>query len=276
MLHYPQAVFIPEVAPDRGAWGFPSAATVFIVSYDPGSDIDRKNPMAAVRAFQLAFPSEKDVVLAIKLKPYPEIRAYQEQARDLRERVSGDPRIRLVERTLTYREVLGLYASCDVMISTHRSEGLGLHLMEAMSLGKPVVATGWSGNMDFMTPENSVAVRFRLVPVKTRHPIFQAELGREGQVWAEPELHDVAEALRALHRGPGRRLELGRNAARDMERRREELRAGGIFDALERRLVKPAGPQRLWPGVRKAVSDLRAEKLRRRVRRVARLLTLRF
>ena len=275
VLHYPQAVFVPRVTADRAAWGLPTRATVFVVAFDVGSDADRKNPLAAIDAFQLAFPTEQDVVLAIKTKPYPDIPAFQDHARMLRERISGDPRIRILERALTYEEVLGLYASCDVMVSTHRSEGLGLHLMEAMSLGRPVVGTGWSGNMDFMTPENSVATRYRLVPVQARHPGYLAEVGRDGQVWAEPELRDVAEALRALHREPGRRLELGRNAARDMERRREELLSGGTFDALERQLSTPAGPPRLWPGVRKTARVLRAEKLRDRLGRLARLLTLR-
>jgi glycosyltransferase involved in cell wall biosynthesis len=249
VLHFPQAAFLPPgIAPTREAWGMVPATTVFVVAFDVGSDIDRKNPWAAVEAFQLAFPApETGVELVVKVTPRDHVPGYRAQLDELRARVADDRRIRVVDRWLSYEDVLRLYASCDAMISLHRSEGLGLHLMEAMSLGKAVMATGWSGNMDFMSPENSVPAGFRLVPVASRHLAYRAEVGREGQLWAEPDLAAAVEGLRRLHRNPERRRNLGVAAARDMEGRRVDMRKGMVFGELEDALGAARGdPRRLW------------------------------
>jgi len=58
----------------------------------------------------------------------------------------------------------GLVASADVVLSLHRAEGFGLLLAEAMLHEVPVVATNWSGNVDFMSAEDSGLVGYRLVP----------------------------------------------------------------------------------------------------------------
>ena len=239
VLHYPQAVFLPDgVRAAREAWGVGGKRTVFIVSFDAGSDIDRKNPWAAIDAFQKAFPAETDVALLIKTKPWASVPQYVAQADELRARVGSDRRVQIIDRTLEYIEVLSLYASCDVMLSLHRSEGLGLHLMEAMSLGKVVVATGWSGNTDFMSPANSVPVGYRLVPVRTRHSHYLPEVGRNGQEWAEPDVGEAAEVLRAIHADPARRMQIGETARSDMAVRRASLIRGDAFAALEAQLAQ--------------------------------------
>jgi glycosyltransferase involved in cell wall biosynthesis len=241
VLHYPQAVFVPAPPPARDGWGFEPGATVFLVSFDIGSDIDRKNPWAAIEAFRRAFPHEPDVRLVLKTKPWNDVAAFRAQAEELRARIAGDARIRVLDRSLSYADLMSLYASCDVMVALHRSEGLGLHLMEAMSLGKPVVATGWSGNTDFMSPGNSVPVRFTLVPVRSRHEAYAREASRPGQVWAEADVAHAAEELRALHASAERRAALGATAARDMEERRRQLLSGATFDRLEAVLPGEAG-----------------------------------
>jgi glycosyltransferase involved in cell wall biosynthesis len=233
VLHYPQAVFPPAALPAREAWGMKNGRTVFLVSFDIGSDIDRKNPGAAIQAFRKAFPSDRDVELVIKTKPWAGVPAFQAQAAELRASVASDPRIRIIERSLPYDELLSLYASCDVLLALHRSEGLGLHLMEAMSLGRAVVATGWSGNMDFMTPDNSVDVRYSLVPARSRHSAYASELARPGQVWAEADVEHAAAELRALHLSPDRRRALGARAAGDMDGRRAQMLSGETFAHLE-------------------------------------------
>ena len=241
VVHYPQAVFLPEgVRPDREAWGFPPGVTVFVLSFDLGSDIERKNPWMAIDAFRRAFPVEPGVRLVLKVRPWAGVREHAIQVEVLRARVGEDRRIRVVDKALGYEEVLGLYASGDVLLSLHRSEGLGLHLMEAMSLGKVVVATGWSGNADFMAVENSVPVGYRQVPAAPIHVNYLAERGREGQTWAEPSLAEAVTALRTLHASPGLRASLGEAAARDMEKRRLEMLSGRAFDLLESRLAARA------------------------------------
>ncbi len=241
VLHYPQAVFLPgDVRSSRDAWGLSKTATIFAVSFDAGSDIERKNPLASVEAFRRAFPGASDVQLVIKVRPSPHSPEFQAQIDALKSMVGPDRRIRVVEQSLTYVQVLQLYASCDVMLSLHRSEGLGLHIMEAMSLGKVVVGTNWSGNTDFMTAENSVPVGYRLIPVATKHGAYGAEVGREGQVWADPDVSEAADALRVLYSDPQRRHRLGAAAATAMEKRRQAMLSGGAFDELERALARSA------------------------------------
>lgn len=240
VIHYPQAVFAPVAAPARAAWGFPPDATVFLVSFDIGSDIDRKNPWGAIEAFRQAFPTEPRVRLVLKTKPWNDVARFRAQAAELRERIAPDPRIQVVDRSLDYAALMSLYASCDVMVALHRSEGLGLHLMEAMSLGRPIVATGWSGNTDFMSTRDSVPIRYALVPVRSRHEAYAREASRPGQVWADPDLGHAAEELRALHASPERRRVLGAAAADAMESRRRALLSGGTFDRLEATLPERA------------------------------------
>ncbi len=252
VLHYPQAVFLPDgIRPDPDAWGLPRDAMTFVVSFDVGSDIERKNPWAALEAFGRAFPSEPGVRLVVKTRPWPGVPAFRAQADLLRSRVAADGRIRVVERALSYAETLGLYASADVMVSLHRSEGLGLHLLEAMTLGKAVVATGWSGNVDFMTGRDAVPVGYRLVPIATRHPHYLSEVGRPGQVWAEPDVDEAARAMRMLHEHPDRRRVLAEAAARSMQQRRAEVLSGAAFERLEERLERlPRAGSRRGPAMR--------------------------
>jgi glycosyltransferase involved in cell wall biosynthesis len=273
VLHYPQAVFLPSgVEPDRAAWGVDGARTVFVVSFDPGSDIERKNPWAALEAFWKAFPRDPDVALIVKSKPWLNVPQFIAQAAELRARVGSDRRVKIVDRSLGYADVLSLYASCDVMLSLHRSEGLGLHLMEAMTLGKVVVATNWSGNTDFMTSDDSVLVGYRLVPVKTGHDSYRSEVGRPRQEWAEADVGEAAEAMRALHEDPARRGSLGSAAATAMERRREAMLSGEAFGALEGLLARDVGPaDRLSKATRRTVKAARRDMLRAAMRRATRL-----
>jgi glycosyltransferase involved in cell wall biosynthesis len=237
VIHYPQAVFLPDgVRPARDEWGLGAHRTVFALSFDFRSDIDRKNPWAAIEAFQAAFPVDRDVALVIKTTQsgHP---AFSRHAAELRSRVGLDRRIRMIDQALDYSEVLGLYASCDVLLALHRSEGLGLHLMEAMSLGKVVVATNWSGNTDFMTRTNSVPVGYRLVPLQTTHPVYRREEGRPGQVWANADIAEAVQALRRLHADPDHRAAIGLAAGNDMRERQRQVLSGGAFDALESKLA---------------------------------------
>ena len=265
LVHYPQAAFLPDgVVPARDAWGLDPDRTTFALAFDFRSDVDRKNPWATIDAFQAAFPGQERVGLVIKTAQASNP-AFSARATELRDRIGSDRRIRVVDQALTYPEVLGLYASCDALVSLHRSEGLGLPLMEAMSLGKAVVATNWSGNTDFMTGENSIPVGYRLVSLRTRHPTYGLEVGRSGQVWAEPDLREAVQALRRLHSDPEWRTEIGVAARRDMALRREEVLSGRAFDALEKALS--GLPPRRWALAQATLRTLAATTAREILRK---------
>ena len=133
-----QSVLIPEgVVADRERWGMRDDVTTFAFSFDTLSDSNRKNPLGLVRAFQAAFPSRDDVALLIKVAHLDDDTRLGGQAVKAVVAAADDERITFLQEALPYADVLGLYASADVVASLHRSEGLGLLMMEAMSLGTP-------------------------------------------------------------------------------------------------------------------------------------------
>ncbi len=235
VLHYPQAVFLPEgIVSDRAQWDLPSDAFLCFVAMDVSSDVERKNPWAAIEAFQRAFPAERaeNALLVVKLNNTRIARRYERDADALMERLGRDSRVRVFTETMPYHRSLALSAACDVYLSMHRAEGLGLNLMEAMSLGKPVIATGWSGNTDFMTAENSVPVAYELVAVETSHPSYRTAAATKPQTWAEPDVEDAAAQLRKLYENPDLRATIGAAAARSMDAARSDFLAARWVDDL--------------------------------------------
>jgi glycosyltransferase involved in cell wall biosynthesis len=121
--------------------------------------------------------------------------------------------VRLVDETWPYDQVKALIAGADVLISLHRAEGFGLAPAEAMALGVPVVATGFSGNLDFMDADNAVLVPYRTVPVEDPQGIYRQ------QSWAEPDLDAAAEALARLRGDAALRRRLGEAGRRTVAER---------------------------------------------------------
>ena len=235
--HYPQAVFLPDgVSADRSVWGLPDGAFVVFFGMDVSSDVERKNPMAVFEAFRAAFPpgGAADAVLAVKFNNAAVAPRFERDGADLVARFSSDPRVRIFTGNVPYRDALGLNAACDVCLSLHRAEGLGLNLMEAMSLGKPVVATGWSGNTDFMTAENSCPVAFRMVRVRTDHPSYKSAADEVEQEWADADIGDAARRLRALYENVESRRAIGDAARARMDEARALFLRGEWVDDLRR------------------------------------------
>lgn len=176
----------------RADFGLPEGRFLFVFSFDHNSTLTRKNPLAVVRAFQRAFPrgAPEPVGLVIKASHVkPGAAAWQTLTR----LVGDDPRIHLIDRTLRRSEVLALYKACDCFVSLHRAEGFGRGIAEALLLGKQVIATGYSGNLDFCTPDNSHLVDqilIRLAPSDYFHGA--------GQSWANPNIDHAAIQMRSV------------------------------------------------------------------------------
>jgi hypothetical protein len=117
-------------------------------------------------------------------------------------------------------------------VSLHRSEGIGLGLMEAMALGKPVIATGWSGNMSFMDRSNACVVAYELVPVRSGTYVYSEEVLGPRAVWAEPDITNAAEWMRALVEHQDVRARIGQSAREAMSRYQEEAQRGLFLDEL--------------------------------------------
>lgn len=274
-FHYPQAVHVPEgIVPNRPAFGIDDDAFVFVMSFDVRSDIERKNPWGTIEAFHQAFPERSDVRLVIKANNVETIAGLGRHVDRLRE-VAADPRVSVVDRPMGYREVLSLYASGDALVSLHRSEGLGLSLLEAMSLGKPVIATGWSGNMDFMTSGNSCPVGFDMTDVVAgTQPAYGKGLSGTQQ-WAEPRVKEAAEWMRRLAEEPELRGRIGSAAQRDahaITARYDsgEPMLGQLRELTKRALAEPAlhaEPARRMAALRRSYY---VHQVRRMARAVAR------
>ncbi len=165
-----------------------------LVMFDFLSTLERKNPLGAIEAYRRAFEPGDGAVLVVKSvngQHRPERMA------ELLAAVEGRPDILLIDRTMSGAERDALIAMCDCYLSLHRSEGHGLPLAEAMALGKPVVATAYGGNMEFMGEMNSYPVAWA--------PAFVGD-GVEhyptNASWAEPDLEHAARLLQAVHRDP--------------------------------------------------------------------------
>ncbi len=168
-------------------------AFLFMMAYDCNSYVSRKNPQAAVEAFLKAFsPQERNVGLVIKLA-YPE--NYKEHIVELRNMLAPYSNIYFIEKYLSDEEMRTLIQASNAFVTLHRSEGLGLIPMEAMSLGTPVISTAWSGNMEYMTHMNTALVGYRMVPVAGQ---YVGSVPGDDLVWAEPDLNEAAEQMRRM------------------------------------------------------------------------------
>jgi glycosyltransferase involved in cell wall biosynthesis len=183
----------------------------FLYIFDIASTFERKNPLALVRAFRKAFGNRQDVELVLKYHHSE----FDVPAVALLERVAKTaPNIRIISQTLPEEQVYGLLRSCDCFVSPHRSEGFGLNIAAAMYYGKPVIATGYSGNMDFTTPENSFLIDYDLVSVQQETGAYKA-----GYVWAEPSEDHLAALLRTVVASPDQARERGERGRRTIQER---------------------------------------------------------
>lgn len=226
VVHMPLCVALPEIDPrlDRPHFGLDPDAFHFLFAFDFLSYPERKNPMATVRAFGIAFPRGDEAArLVVKTMNAPD---GGPGWREISAAAQADPRIVLVNRTMSRREVVSLTACCDAFVSLHRAEGFGRGPAEAMALGRPVVVTAYSGSMDYTTPETACLVDYRLVPVPDgAYPMH------EGQVWAEPDVEHAAEQMRWLYDNPGAGLAMGARAREHIERNFGEAAIGSRYAA---------------------------------------------
>lgn len=188
----------------------------FLSIADGRSSFHRKNVAATVRIFRNAFPENKDVELTLKCRS---LDLFPEFARELHCAASEDPRLRLITHTLSDAEMSQLLRSSDVIVSTHRSEGFGLVMAEAMALGRPVMATAWSGNLQYMTEKNSRLLPFSLESVTDPTGVYEnsSELS-----WAKVDEAAGVRAMRELRHSPEYRYTLGEMARYDVGKRLDE------------------------------------------------------
>ncbi len=204
---------------NRKYFRLPENAFIFFFSFDAASSVTRKNPWAIMKAYEEAFPLHEPIrpLLALKvnqLSHHPETR--QKLILEMR-RLKGI----LIEDTLSRNEMLGLLNSIDCYVSLHRAEGFGLGLAEAMYLGKPVIGTGYSGNIDFMNNANSYLVDYSLKTIKSSD--FEDEphlrnIYTPGSLWAEPSVDHAVELMKRVFYDANDRIKKAQNAQADIRK----------------------------------------------------------
>jgi glycosyltransferase involved in cell wall biosynthesis len=204
VVPYPLAMLAaPPPILARADFGLPEAAVVTLVIFSLGSSFTRKNPLAAIAAFRAAFGDRPDQVLVLKFSGEA---AFPTESAAIRAAAGDAPNIRVFSGSWDAAWIAALLASADIVLSLHRAEGLGLVPAQAMLLGIPVVATGWSGNMQFMDATSAACVNYRLVTVEDPSGVY----GKiPGAVWAEPDVADAAAQLSRLGDDPAWRKTLG-------------------------------------------------------------------
>ena len=180
----------PDIRPDpqwtRDRIEIPPDVFIYLFFFDFHSFLERKNPTGLIRAFKQAFGDRKDVLLLIKS-------VHADSDPDALRRLQTESQganVRIFDDVLPRRATYSLMQISDCYVSLHRSEGFGLTLSEAMMCGKPVIATGYSGNIDFMTEDNSFLVPYRLIEIERDHGPY-----KKGCVWADPDLNRASEFM---------------------------------------------------------------------------------
>jgi glycosyltransferase involved in cell wall biosynthesis len=225
-------IIIPHAVPcveaptafGRSYFGIDPDAFVILIAFDLNSFIARKNPHGAIEAVRRAFAGAhgRNVQLVIKLHG----RGFAEARNTLVEALHDIDKPIVMDCVLTREEMTGLQTCCDVFLSLHRSEGFGLNIAECMALGKCVIATNYSSNLDYFDKTCGAPVSYSLVPVQPSEYIFPHD-----QWWAEPNIDEAAELLRRAADDPQWRLALGRAA-------RVRIRDQLSYDAIGRKVVE--------------------------------------
>ena len=244
VINMRKGITLPATIPPlpRARYGIEAAAFCFLCSFDFHSAVERKNPMAAVQAFQLAFPPGDDSVrLVIKSTefvadhwgdPHGQWQALQAAC-------LADSRIHLIVEAMGFDDYLGLIACTDCVVSPHRAEGFGYLPAYAMLLGKPAIITDYSGTQEYCDETTAFPVRATLRPVQPVEAYYQME----GAYWAEVDVPHMAERMREVLADPAAAQ---RRAAAGRTRLQQEFSEAALAARYADRLRALGAIERDW------------------------------
>lgn len=163
---------------------------VFLNLFDSASFWQRKNPFVLIKAFNKAFEKKADVKLIIKTTEIKRSKIYPK----LLSEIKNNKNIIFLDKYLSRNEIIQLENRADCYISLHRSEGLGIPLIESMMLKKPVIATGFGGNMDFMNSNSAFLVKYDVEKLKSSIGPYPKNTS-----WAVPSIDHAASIMKSVY-----------------------------------------------------------------------------
>ncbi len=214
----PYAVEVNELKKvNRSYFGFKESDFLFLFLFDFLSYFERKNPLAIIESFKKSFSAIENVRLVIKCSNS----SFDQKAMNLMKESVNNHNVTIIDNYFYREEVNGLMYLCDSYISLHRSEGFGFTLAEAMFLGKPVIATGYSANADFMNNRNSFLVKYKLISIKEDVGPY-----KKNSFWAEPDVDHAAELMRYIYENRETANKVGNKAAAEIKKKFSPLTIG--------------------------------------------------
>ncbi len=221
VIRIPHSITMENIKPvKRSDFGLKDDSFIFLFMFDYYSFLERKNPLGLIEAFKLAFKENENVQLVLKCS---NSKFNPEGARKI-ETASEGHNIIIIDSYFSKSEINSLHNVSDCFVSLHRSEGFGLPMAEAMYLGKPVIATAYSGNIDFMTVSNSFLVKYNLVEI-------EKDVGpyKSGSVWAEPDVNHAAELMRYVYENREGSIRTGQKASEDIKMQLSPIKVGRMI-----------------------------------------------
>ena len=179
---------------------------IFLTVFDAASFWFRKNPEAVIDAFKKAFGNKNEVKLIIKVTNQSRSSFYE----NFLDKISQSSNIYLINQYFSPNLMNNLYKRANAYVSLHRCEGLGITLIKSMMLGKPVIATAYGGNTDFMNSQNSYLVRYNNLYLKEDVGPYE-----KGTIWANPDIEQAAFFMENIYKNYNKAIEVAKKAESD-------------------------------------------------------------
>ena len=230
---------------DREALGVPKDRFMFLCCFDALSYVDRKNPLEVIEAFRVEFGDSKDVCLVIKtmnLDKAPPAFAEKLLA-------SARENVQIIDALYSRAQTQAIIATSDALVSLHRSEGFGRVLAEAMSLGVPVIASGYSGSLDYANADTAFIVEGEEVDVPEGAYPYGV-----GNKWFQPSQESASRQMRTVFQLRGSKAILDR-CQRGRMRLSEHHSISAMGARVETRLTQIMALRGAWPEKRNLVFD---------------------
>lgn len=205
---------------DRAFFNLPKDIFLFLMMFDSGSIMERKNPDSVFAAYREAFGLDNDKVgIVVKINEYS-----QKDITYINKALEGYKNVYILSDTLTKVQVNSLIKAVDVFVSLHRAEGFGLVLAEAMIVGTPTIATNWSANTEFACSDAACLVDYKMIEIDRDIPPY-----KRGYHWADADIAQAAGFMRRLYEDEEFYQNIADNAKRYVASRLNMERSTGII-----------------------------------------------